>query len=90
MIIDVSLPDEFLKYFDDSPEKLQKINRIILAIDLYLEQKVSIGKATELSGLPFDEFHEELFQRKIRRLGGPLSVKEAENEIRIARPQQDE
>ncbi len=84
MEIDVSLPDEFLKYFDDSPEKLQKINRIILAIDLYLEQKVSIGKAAELSGLPFDEFHEELSQRKIKRLGGPLSVNEAENELRIA------
>ena len=86
----VCLPDEFLKYFDGSPEKLQKINRILLAIELYLEQKVSIGKATELSGLQFDEFHEQLSQRKIRRLGGPLSVKEAENEMRIARLQQDE
>ena len=84
MEIDVSLPDEFLKYFDDSPEKLQKINRIILAIDLYLEQKVSIGKAAELSGLPFDKFHEELSQRKIKRLGGPISVNEAENELRVA------
>ncbi|MFQ5981659.1 MAG: UPF0175 family protein [Candidatus Heimdallarchaeota archaeon] len=81
MTLDVSLPDEFLKYYKGSRDKFEKLNRIVLAIELYLEDKVSIGKAAELSGLPFDEFHEELAKRKIKRRGEILTPQTLEEEL---------
>jgi predicted HTH domain antitoxin len=81
MTLDVSLPDEFLKYYKGSRDKLEKLNRIVLAIELYLEGKVSIGKAAELSGLLFDEFHEELAKRKVKRRGETLTPEALEGEL---------
>ena len=56
MTINVSLPDEFLEYFKGSLEELQRVNRVVLAIELYLADKISIGRAAELSNLSFDAF----------------------------------
>jgi len=84
MTINVSLPDEFLEYFKGSLKELQKVNIVVLAIELYLADKVSIGRAAELSSLSFDEFHAELSRRKILRRGGPSSVEEMEEELTSA------
>jgi predicted HTH domain antitoxin len=85
MTLEVSLPDEFLKYYKGSRDKLEKLNRIVLAIELYLENKVSIGKAAELSGLPFDKFHDELAKRKIKRRGEALTAETIEKELMAAK-----
>lgn len=84
MTVDFSLPDEFLKYYGGSPEQLAQLNRILLAIELYLDGRVSIGKAAELSGLPFDQFHQELTNRKIKRRGDPQSIEALKDELRSA------
>ncbi|MFX0065721.1 MAG: UPF0175 family protein [Candidatus Hermodarchaeota archaeon] len=84
MDVELSLPKEFLEYYKGSREEIQKLNRLLHSIELYLENKVSIGKAAELSGLPFDEFHEELAKRKIKRRGGPMTIKALEDELRSA------
>ena len=84
MDVELSLPKEFLEYYKRSREEIQKLNRLLHSIELYLENKVSIGKAAELSGLPFDEFHEELAKRKIKRRGGSMTIKALEDELRSA------
>jgi len=80
MTLDISLPEEFLQFFDGSQHELERTNRLVLAIELYLAEKVSIGKAAELSGLAFDEFHTELRKRQLKRVGGPVTRDEAETE----------
>ena len=85
MTVNVSLPEEFLEYFKGSLDELQRVNRLVLAIELYLAGKVSIGRAAELSELLFDVFHEELSRRKILRRGGPSTVEEMEEELQKAR-----
>jgi len=85
MTFDISLPDEFLEYFKGSLEELQKVNRVILAIELYLAGEVSIGRGAELSNLSFNAFHEELSRRKVLRRGGPSSIEEMEEELQSAR-----
>ena len=77
MTLDISLPEEFLEYFNNSSAELQKLNRLLLAIELYLEEQVSLSKAAELSGLNYGEFQQELAKRKIKRQGSPLTVEEA-------------
>lgn len=41
--------------------------RIALAVNLYKDEKVSLGKAMELSGLNIEEFKEELRKKGIKR-----------------------
>ncbi len=84
MTLDVSLPDEFLKYYKESRDKLQQLNRILLSIELYIDGIVSIGKAAELSGLHFDEFHDELAKRQIKRRGETLTAENLEEELKLA------
>lgn len=52
------------RYLRTLPEKVK------LALELYLEGKVSIGRATEISGLSFREFNEIRGKAKIP-LRGP-------------------
>lgn len=86
MTINISLPKEFLEYFKGSREELQRANRVVLAIELYLEHIISIGRAAELSGLHFDDFQKELSNRQIKRHGGPSTVSEADDELKSAHP----
>ncbi len=81
MTIEISLPDEFLEFFKGSREKLTLINRLILAIDLYLEEKVSLSKAAELSDLDLENFILELSKRNIRRKTGYMSVEDVKKEM---------
>jgi len=55
----------------------------MIAIELYLEGKVSISKAAELSGLPFSEFHEELAKHKVKRRGEILTPEMLEEELKL-------
>ena len=47
------------KYIGSLPEKVK------LALELYMEGRVSIGKAAEISGLPFREFDEYRAKAKV-------------------------
>lgn len=76
----IHFPKEFQKYFPENELQFEKLSKILLAIDLYLKEKVSLGKAAELSGLNFEDFINELKLRKIRRLTGYESVEDLENE----------
>jgi predicted HTH domain antitoxin len=46
----VQLPDSFVKSFDIPPKKLPEFIRQTLAVELYREGRLSLGKARELAG----------------------------------------
>ena len=59
--------------------------RLSLAIDLYISGKVSLGKAAEIAGIPYDDFIDELRKRGIRLIVGPESPEEADKELKEAK-----
>ncbi|OLS18872.1 MAG: hypothetical protein HeimC3_48100 [Candidatus Heimdallarchaeota archaeon LC_3] len=78
--VDIKLPKDIQVLSGLSKEELEKLNQLVLSIELYLDEKISIGKAAEVSGLSFDEFHDELIKRNIKRKGY-VSSTEIDKEI---------
>jgi len=81
------LPDISVKVSQDlsnilgleSGEDIQKEGRLLIALELYREGRISAGKAAEIADLPFDEFFKELKKRKMR-LYTTLNIDELEEE----------
>ncbi len=65
-----------------SPRNLEYEARILIALELYREKRVSLGKAAEIAGLSIREFLYEL-----RTRGIPLNydVDELEEDFRVIR-----
>jgi predicted HTH domain antitoxin len=63
--ITVNLPKDILIALNESEGDLKKRLKIILAIQLYKLQKLSLGKAAQLSGLSRLDFETELANNKI-------------------------
>ncbi len=68
-ILELEIPKDFQKITGESTEDLKRRFKVAMAVDLFKQGKVSLGKAARLSGLPRHDFEEELFHRKI-----PLSL----------------
>ena len=66
-------------------EGLERHSRIVLAVELYIERKVSLGRAAELAGVPYDEFYVFLKERGHKIRVGPKTLKEAEREYKVAK-----
>ncbi len=58
-------------YFDTNKELKEKI-----AVELYKEGKVSLGKASEIADVSYEEMKELLAKNKVRIRRGPASLKE--------------
>jgi len=82
--ITVELPPELIKLSGLSPELLQVKNLLIWVLELYSEGKVTLSKAAELLSIPTDKFLEEFYKRRLKRVGGPQSIEEAEEDFGIA------
>ncbi len=63
--ISLDFPNDILLALNESENDLKNRIKIILAIQLYENQKLTIGKATQLSGLTRLEFETELSKNKI-------------------------
>lgn len=57
--------------------------KIVIAIELYKKEKVSLGKASEIAGLSREEFKEILKSRGISRKIGMVSLEEMNKGIEI-------
>ena len=64
-------------------EYLLKIGayRIEIAVRLYTDGKISLGKAAELAGISFDEMKEVLVQRGVEPKLGIETIREAVDDI---------
>lgn len=58
-------------YFDANKELKEK-----LAVELYKEGKVSLGKASEVADVSYEEMKELLAKNKVPIRRGPVSLKE--------------
>lgn len=63
--ISLDFPDDILLALNESENDLKKRIKLILAIQLYKLQKLTIGKAAQLSGISRFEFEKELSTNKI-------------------------
>ena len=55
--------------------------RIDIAVNAYNDDKISLGKASEIAGITQEEMKQLLLQRGIKLRLGPKSKKEIEEEI---------
>ena len=63
--ISVDFPNDILLALNESENDLKRRIKITLAIQLYSLQKLTIGKAAQLSGLSRLEFEKELYKNEI-------------------------
>lgn len=63
--ISIDFPNDILLALNESEKELKSRVKIILAIQLYKLQKLTIGKASQLSGLSRLAFEKELSKNKI-------------------------
>ncbi|RYM32899.1 UPF0175 family protein [Brumimicrobium glaciale] len=63
--ISIDFPNDILLALNESENDLKKRIKLALAIQLYKLEKLTIGKASQLSGLTRLEFEKELSINKI-------------------------
>jgi predicted HTH domain antitoxin len=72
--INIDLPADILLTLNESEEELKKRIKISLAIQLYAQQKVTIGKAAQIAELPHLQFETLLSEHNI-----PISLLEVDD-----------
>lgn len=60
-------------------KSIEKESRILIATELYREGEISAGKAAELADMPFEDFIEQLKERKMK-IYSMLGISEAKEE----------
>ena len=84
--IEIKVPRAFIEILGlKNVEGLERHSRIVLAVELYIEGRVSLGRAAELAGVPYDEFYVFLKERGHKIRIGPKTLKEAEREYKVAK-----
>lgn len=80
--ITIKIPYDIINIIGEH-KNIEKESRLLIATELYREGEISVGKAAELSNLPFEDFIEELKRRKMK-IYSLLGISEAKNEERMA------
>jgi len=84
--VEIKMPREFIKILGLKDIKsLEKHSRIILAAELYMAGKVSLGRAAELADIPYDDFWGFLKESGHKIRVGPKTLEEAEKEYEKAK-----
>ncbi len=84
--VEIKVPREFMDILGlRDVEGLERRSRILLAVELYMDGKVSLGRAAELAGVSYDEFWDSLKERGHKIRVGPKSLAEAESEHKAAK-----
>lgn len=63
-----------------SPRKLEDELRLLVALELYREGRVSLGKAAEIAGLSLREF---LYELRTRRIPLNYDLEELEEDLQV-------
>ena len=77
----IKLPADLLELTGLSSENLEEKSLLIWVLEIYAEGKVTLSKAANLLNIKVDEFLSEFHRRHLKHIGGPESVKEAQNEL---------
>jgi len=63
--INIDLPSDILLTLNESEKELKKRIKVSLAIQLYMQQKVTIGKAAQIAGISRLQFETVLSEYNI-------------------------
>ena len=80
--ITVKIPSDIVNIIG-MHKNIEKESIMLIATELYREGEISVGKAAEIAGLPFEDFIEELQYRKMK-IYSLIGVSEAKDEERTA------
>ncbi len=84
--VTIKIPKELAETFEgENVKSVQKYISEILALDLYMREEVSFGRAAELAGLSYDEFWDSVRERGFKLRVGPKTVEEAKKEYEQAK-----
>lgn len=85
-VVEVKVPRGFIEIlgFKDA-ESLERHSRLVLAVESYMDGRVSLGMAAELAGVSYDDFWDFLRERGLKIRAGPKSLEEAERDYSAAK-----
>ena len=78
--IHIELPSDILLTLNESESELKKRIKVSLAVQLYMQRKVTIGKAAQIAELSRYEFETQLSENQI-----PISMLQLEDVLRDAK-----
>ena len=61
----VKIPPELIEIIGKQKD-IEHESKMLMATELYKEGEISVGKAAEIVGLPFEDFVEELKRREMK------------------------
>ncbi|CAG0979064.1 MAG: hypothetical protein MPEBLZ_00551 [Candidatus Methanoperedens nitroreducens] len=76
--VSIRLPYDIINIIGEQ-KSIEKESRILIATELYREGEISAGKAAELADMPFEDFIEQLKNRKMK-IYSMLGISEAQEE----------
>lgn len=71
--ISIDVPADLLLALNESEEELKNHFQVTIAVNLFKEGKLTIGKARQLSGLSRFEFEKELVKQNVSPSGPGLN-----------------
>lgn len=84
--IEIKVPRDLIELLGlENAKGVEKHSRLLLAVELYIDGKVSLGKAAELAGTPYDKFYGFIKERGHRLRIGPNTPEEAEKEYKAVK-----
>ena len=84
--VEIRVPREFIDILGlRDVEGLERRSRMLLAVELYMEGRISLGRAAELADVSYDEFWDSLRERGHKIRVGPKTLKEAEREYKATK-----
>ena len=79
--VEIKVPRDLMKLLGhEDVDALERHSRLILAVELYNEGKVSLGRAAELADVSYEAFFQFLRKKGHKIRVGPKTLEEAELE----------
>ncbi|MFV2016319.1 MAG: UPF0175 family protein [Candidatus Heimdallarchaeota archaeon] len=82
--IKVKIPKELLNLIGMDLDSIDRKNLEILILGLYAEGKLTLSKAASMLEMKIDSFLEKFRTLHYKRIGAPLDVTEAEDDLQEA------
>ena len=79
--ISIKLPHDLLELTGLNSERLEKKSLLIWILELYSEGKITLSKAANLVQMKVDDFLSEFHKRHLKHIGGPDTLKEAQEDF---------
>lgn len=83
--ISIDISSDILEFTDLSKDEIVAKSRLFWCFELYSSGKITLSKASQLSGLKIDEFVKEFRSRRLKHIGGPQTIDEANEDLKTVK-----